>query len=453
MPTDKKRNDLLTQPIKSTLTKMTIPMMMGMVALMSFNLVDTFFIGLIGTDELAAVSFTFPITFTLISLTIGLGVGTSAVIAKTLGSGQEDKAQIQGCSALILSTVLVIGLAVLGYLTIDPLFILLGSEANTLNHIHDYMQIWYLGAVFLTLPMIGNAILRASGDTKTPGIIMALGGFINAVLDPILIFGCNPVPAMGIQGAAFASVAAWIVSSSLIIYLLTVQRGLVELAIPAFDKLKLSVIAILKIGLPASGASMLTPLAMSILTAIIAQYGHEAVAAFGVGQRIESIASMLVLALSMTLPPFISQNLGANQTKRVQQAYKMSCRFVLFWQLGVYVLLAVCAPWIADAFSDNEKVQHLICIFIWILPVGYGLQGIVILTNSSFNALHQPMISVQLSILRLFVFYVPFAYIGGLVGGIVGLFAACVIANLLMASVSFMRFNHYFKQIQITSKA
>ncbi|WAJ69491.1 MATE family efflux transporter [Catenovulum adriaticum] len=453
MPTDKKRNDLLTQPIKSTLTKMTIPMMMGMVALMSFNLVDTFFIGLIGTDELAAVSFTFPITFTLISLTIGLGVGTSAVIAKTLGSGQEDKAQIQGCSALILSTVLVIGLAVLGYLTIDPLFILLGSEANTLNHIHDYMQIWYLGAVFLTLPMIGNAILRASGDTKTPGIIMALGGFINAVLDPILIFGWGPVPAMGIQGAAFASVAAWIVSSSLIIYLLTVQRGLVELAIPAFDKLKLSVIAILKIGLPASGASMLTPLAMSILTAIIAQYGHEAVAAFGVGQRIESIASMLVLALSMTLPPFISQNLGANQTKRVQQAYKMSCRFVLFWQLGVYVLLAVCAPWIADAFSDNEKVQHLICIFIWILPVGYGLQGIVILTNSSFNALHQPMISVQLSILRLFVFYVPFAYIGGLVGGIVGLFAACVIANLLMASVSFMRFNHYFKQIQITSKA
>lgn len=453
MPTDKKRNDLLTQPIKSTLTKMTIPMMMGMVALMSFNLVDTFFIGLIGTDELAAVSFTFPITFTLISLTIGLGVGTSAVIAKTLGSGQEDQAQIQGCSALILSTVLVIALALLGYLTIDPLFILLGSEANTLNHIHDYMQIWYLGAVFLTLPMIGNAILRASGDTKTPGIIMALGGFINAVLDPILIFGWGPVPAMGIQGAAFASVAAWIVSSSLIIYLLTVQRGLVELAIPAFDKLKVSVIAILKIGLPASGASMLTPLAMSILTAIIAQYGHEAVAAFGVGQRIESIASMLVLALSMTLPPFISQNLGAKQTERVQQAYKMSCRFVLFWQLGVYILLAIAAPWIADAFSDNEKVQHLICTFIWILPLGYGLQGVIILTNSSFNALHQPMISVQLSILRLFVFYVPFAYIGGLVGGIVGLFSACVMANLLMASVSFMRFNHYFKQIQITSKA
>lgn len=453
MPTDKKRNDLLTQPIKSTLTKMTIPMMMGMVALMSFNLVDTFFIGLIGTDELAAVSFTFPITFTLISLTIGLGVGTSAVIAKTLGSGQEDKAQIQGSSALILSTVLVIALAVLGYLTIDPLFILLGSEANTLSHIHDYMQIWYMGAVFLTLPMIGNAILRASGDTKTPGFIMALGGFINAVLDPILIFGWGPVPAMGIQGAAFASVTAWIVSSSMIIYLLTVKRGLVELAIPAFDKLKVSVISILKIGLPASGASMLTPLAMSILTAIIAQYGHEAVAAFGVGQRIESIASMLVLALSMTLPPFISQNLGAKQTERVQQAYKMSCRFVLFWQLGVYILLAIAAPWIADAFSDNEKVKQLICTFIWILPLGYGLQGIIILTNSSFNALHQPMISVQLSILRLFVFYVPFAYIGGLVGGILGLFAACVIANLLMASVSFIRFNHYFKHIQITSKA
>lgn len=448
MPSDQRNNDLLTQPIKPTLRRMTIPMVMGMIALMSFNLVDTFFIGLLGTDELAAVSFTFPITFTLISLTIGLGVGTSAVIAKTLGSGQQDKAHIQATSALLLSIVLVCALALLGYLIIDPLFILLGSEANTLVHIQDYMQIWYAGAVFLALPMIGNAILRAAGDTKTPSSIMAFGGLINAVLDPILIFGFGPFPAMGIQGAAIASVISWIVSSSVLIYLLSVQRGLIEFKIPGYARLKESTLSILKIGLPAAGANMLTPIAMSILTAIIAGYGHEAVAAFGVGQRIESIACILVLALSMTLPPFVSQNIGANQPNRVVESYQLSCRFVMIWQFVVYVLLAILAPFIAQVFSDDPSVQHLICTFIWILPLAYGLQGIVILTNSSFNALHQPMISVQLSILRLFVFYLPCAYIGGLIGGIIGLFAGCVFANLCMASVSYFRFARYFKQTQ-----
>ncbi|MCU4676486.1 MATE family efflux transporter [Catenovulum sp. 2E275] len=427
---------------------MTIPMVIGMIALMSFNLVDTFFIGLLGTDELAAVSFTFPITFTLISLTIGLGVGTSAVIAKTLGSGAEDKAHLQGTSALLLSIVLVIILAAAGYLVTEPLFILLGSEENTLPHIKDYMHIWYLGSVFLALPMIGNAILRASGDTKTPSSIMAFGGLINAILDPILIFGWGPISAMGIKGAAIASVISWVISSSVLMYILVVKRGLIELTLPSWHRLKESTFSILKIGLPAAGANMLTPIAMSILTAIIARFGHEAVAAFGVGQRIESIASIVVLALSMTLPPFISQNFGANQTNRVQQAYQIVSRFVLVWQFVVYLILALLAPWIAKAFSAETQVQDLICAFIWILPLAYGLQGIVILTNSSFNALHQPMVSVQLSILRLFVFYVPFAYVGGLIGGILGLFAGCVIANLCMAGVSYLRFSRYFKQLQ-----
>lgn len=436
-----KRPDLLNGDIQVTLKQMTVPVLFGMITLMSFNLVDTFFISMLGTAELAAVSFTFPVSFTVISLAIGLSIGTSAVIARALGSGDEQSARSDGLAALWLSAYLVIALSVVGYLTIDPLFRLLGAKEDTLPFIHQYMDIWFLGAVFLITPMIGNAVLRAAGDTRTPSMLMACSGLLNAVLDPILIFGWGPIPAMGVAGASLASLISWIAGFTAILYLLMVRRKLVDTGHQPFREFLIISRKILQIGLPAAGANMLTPLAMAILTALMASYGAEAVAAFGVGARLESIACLVVLALSMTLPPLVSQNYGACAYHRIRQAYVSSVKFILLWQLAVYLLLAVCAWWVADVFTDDPLVAQYIRYFIWILPLGYGLQGIIILTNSSFNALHLPMNALLLSVIRLFVFYVPFAYVGGLFGGVVGLFFGGLIANLFTSSLAYSWFS------------
>jgi len=208
---------------------------------------------------------------------------------------------------------------------------------------------------------------------------------------------------------------------------------------------------ILKIGLPAASANMLTPLAAAIMTAIVASYGEAAVAAFGVGSRLESIACLIVLALSMTLPPFISQNFGAGQLHRVETAYKVAIKFILAWQIVIYIIMAVCAHWIASAFSQESEVADLIKLFIWILPLGYGLQGIIILTNSSFNALHKPMIALGLSIIRLFVCYLPLAYLGSLIYGLPGLFAGALFGNVVMAMISYRLFSKEFTQIEPAS--
>ena len=223
------RPDLLNDPILPTLKKMTIPMIFGMVTLMMFNIVDTFFISMLGTEPLAAVSFTFPVTFTVISLAIGLGIGTSAVIAKALGSNKIEEARFDASVSLIVALLLVILLSFVGYLLIDPIFTLLGAGQLVLPLIHDYMNIWFIGSVFLITPMIGNSVLRASGDTKTPSIVMGGAGLINAILDPILIFGWGPVPALGIQGAAIASVIAWGVAVIIILYVLGVKKRLLSL--------------------------------------------------------------------------------------------------------------------------------------------------------------------------------------------------------------------------------
>ncbi len=448
MSTTKNKNqiDLLKSPVGLTLKRMTIPMTYGMILLMTFNLIDTFFVGLLGTQPLAAISFTFPITFTIISLTIGLGIGTSAVIAKYLGSNDEVSAKNVATSSILLTGILVAFIALLGFYYTDDIFILLGAEPNLLPLIHDYMDYWFLGCICLIGPMIGNAILRASGDTKTPSIIMGSAGLINAILDPMLIFGFGPIPAMGIKGAAIATLISWVFGLFLVLYLLAVKRDLIHKKIVRLSLFIQSSREVLRIGLPAAGANMLTPIAAAVLTAIVASYGESAVAAFGVGSRMESIACLVVLAMSMTLPPFISQNLGAGNMARVEEGYKTAIKFSLIWQLGIYIVLAISAPFIADVFSTEKEVADLIKLYIWILPLGYGLQGVIILTNSSFNALHKPMTALVLSLLRLFVFYVPLAYAGSELYGLIGFFVGGLLGNLLMAFVSYTSFTKQFKQ-------
>lgn len=451
--------DLLQDSIPETLKRMTLPMILGMIMLMTFGLVDTFFVSLLGTEQLAAISFTFPVTFTLISLNIGLGIGTSAIIARYLGAGDTLLAKEYATGALILSFVLVGLLALAGVFTIDPIFRLLGATSAHLPYIRDYMLVWYAAGVFLALPMVGNSVLRASGDTKTPSIIMAVGGGINAILDPILIFGWGPIPAMGIQGAALATLIAWAVGVFYILYLLAIKRKLMLPRLLTWTELKMTSSDILKIGLPAAGANMLTPIAAGIMTAVVATYGSEAVAAWGVGSRLESIASIIVLALSMSLPPLISQNYGAQKIKRVQQAYSVSLRFVMIWQLIIYALLWLLSGLIANAFAEDQKVADLIQLFLLIVPLGYGFQGVTILTNSSFNAMHKPMNALFLSLIRLFVFFVPISYAGSLLFGIHGIFLGGVIANILTASVAYVWFKKLLKnqvaqaQHKITSEA
>ncbi|MBA6408178.1 MATE family efflux transporter [Pseudoalteromonas sp. 5Ae-yellow] len=433
------RPDLLNDPILPTLKTMTIPMIFGMITLMMFNIVDTFFISLLGTEPLAAVSFTFPVTFTVISLAIGLGIGTSAVIAKALGSNKIDEARFDASISLMVGLVLVIVLSSVGYLLIDPIFTLLGAGAQVLPLIHEYMNVWFIGSVFLITPMIGNSVLRASGDTKTPSIVMGGAGLINAVLDPILIFGFGPVPALGIQGAAIASVVAWSVAVVIILYILAVKKRLLSLK-AGKQTVTGAIRKILKIGLPAAGANMLTPVAMAVMTALVAHHGPEAVAAFGVGSRIESIASILVLALSMTLPPFVSQNFGAGKLCRVKEAYTGTLKFVMVWQFAIYVLLIAFSGVISQLFGKEQAVIDVIKLFIYTIPLSYGLQGVIILSNSSFNALHKPMNALVLSVIRLFIFYVPFAYIGNEIAGLLGLFIGAAIGNLFTAIVAYKWF-------------
>jgi len=203
---------VLTAPVSNTLQRMTTPMVIGILAIIMFQAVDTYFISLLGTRELAAISFTFPVTYTITNLAIGLGIATSILVAQAIGKGKREQAQHITTDSLVFCILLVMLFSIGGNLTIDPLFTKLGATETTLPFIHDYMSIWYSSVGLLVIPMIANSAIRATGDTKWPSILMMLSGLVNAALDPLFIFGYGPVPAMGVKGAAIATACSWLIA-------------------------------------------------------------------------------------------------------------------------------------------------------------------------------------------------------------------------------------------------
>ncbi len=398
---------MLTAPMTPMLLRMTGPMILGIIAILAFNLVDTFFIGMLGTQALAAISFTFPVTFVVTSLTMGLGAGLCALLGHALGQGRHDEAARITTDCLCLAVILVSLLAGLGALTITPLFTLLGASPELISLIHDYMLIWYLTVPMLVVPMVGNAAIRTTGDTKTPSLVMGVAGLVNGVLDPLLIFGPGPFPEWGIRGAAIATSLSWLMAMLVSLYILRHREGLLRWRLSPRPQLLAHWRALLHVAVPASFTNMLNPLANAVLMIIFAGLGTEVVAAYGAASRVEALLLIVMMALSSVLAPFISQNCGAGNPARAKAALLLCMRFALIFQLGVYVLTWLLAPFIADLFSDHPQVVRLIVLYLHLVPIGYGFQGMVMLLASALNGVRASAVSLLINGVRLFVFLLP----------------------------------------------
>ena len=267
---------------------------------------------------------------------------------------------------------------------------------------------------------------------------MAASSALNVMLDPLLIFGWGPVPAMGIRGAALASVISWVCVFFCVTHILYHRYQLLVFVRLNVARVLSHWLQVMKIGLPAALSNMLTPLAGGILTALVAQHGAEAVAAFGVGNRLESLSLLACLALSMTLPPFVSQNYGAGQISRVEAAYKGAVKFALVWQFCVFLLLLLLSGWLAGLFADSEAVRQPLLLWLTIVPLGFGMQAVIFLSASTLNALHQPIRAMRISILRLFVFFIPMAWVANYFGGLQAMFISFVVANTLTSVIAFL---------------
>lgn len=419
--------DMTAGPVGPTLRRLAFPMMGAMFAFLLFNLVDAFYVGQLGADELAAMAFTFPVVFVVMSLSAGLGAGGSAVIARAAGQKDQERVSRMATHVVLLAVVIVLAVSMLGLAFMDPLFRMLGADGVHLGLIKQYMGIWFAGMIFVVVPMTGNAALRAVGDTKTPARIMIVASLTNMVLDPLLIFGIGPFPALGLRGAAIATVIAFFTTFVAAFFVFR-SRGLLHRI--QFAKLGQDWKATLHIAMPAAFTMMLAPIATGILTRLAAGISIETVAALGVAGRVEGLALLGVSALGAVITPFMGQNLGAGAHERIQAGRAYANRFAIVWSGAAALLIAAGAPWIARAFSPDPATQDAIRLLLWAVPITYAGVGMLQLASNASNGLGRPRDAVILNLFRIIVAVGACATVGALLAGQIGLFIGIAVGNI-----------------------
>ncbi|MFC1764397.1 MATE family efflux transporter [Planctomycetota bacterium] len=450
--TKKSNAAVLTEgPIGPILMRLSAPMLISILAMMAFNVIDTFFVARLGTVALAAMTLTFPVVLVVGTFALGLGVGAMAVISRDIGAGARDQICRHATDALSLTVLCVAVLTGVGLFTIEPLFRLLGASEAMLPLIRQYMIIWYPGMVVYVVPMIGNNIIRATGDTLTPSIVMLIGIAINALLDPLLIFGWGRMPALGITGAALATVLARLLTLIVALWVLHRREHLLTHPWPGARILLRSWQTILKIGLPVAISNVVLPIAMGMITRMVTQFGEAAVAGFGVATRIEAFGLSVFYALSTGISPFVGQNFGAGRFDRIQRGLSLSFRFCMAWGALLLVVLLIGGRRVAAVFDPDPGVIASASSYLWIIALSLGLRGVHNTIWTALNVMHRPYDALGLEFLLAFALWIPLAWLGARVSQLTGLYGGLCVANILAGAVALVWVQRVMKKVGRTA--
>ncbi|MDD2709624.1 MAG: MATE family efflux transporter [Verrucomicrobiae bacterium] len=426
---------LVQKSVRQTLLEMAFPMLAGTFAMNAYSLTDAWFVAQLGTLPLAAMGFIMPVIMLLTCVAGGIGTGITTLVSHAIGRHDQDAASRVVIHGLALTLGITTLITIAGYLSIDFIFARLGADAKTLPLIGDYMSTWYFGAIFMSLPMLGNGILISSGDSKAASQFMILGTILNAMLNPILIFGFPGFPPMGIRGSAMATVIAQAVSTAWLFHLLRHKHQLLKFEKNGLAGCLESFRKILSFGIPSSLSMILMPVSAGIITSILSRFGPETVAACGAAGRIEMFAFVIPMALGMSLTPFISQNYGAGRMDRIREAFTISTRFALIYGGGVAIVFFLCAPWFASFFTADPAVASTLVIYIRIISFGYGMMEVHRYCGFVLTGLHKPAFSTALNVIRALILLIPLACLGAHFGGVRGVFCARLATDLLAGSI------------------
>ncbi len=422
-------------PVSKAIFSLMLPMMLGMLAIVVNNVAGAFFIARVSTEQLAAISFTFPVSFLVGAIAMALGIGTSSVVSRLFGSGNREEVKRITGHAMLLAVICGGVVLIIGLSTIDPLFRLLGANENILPFIHRYMSIYYWGGIFLVTPMIANSVLRASGDAKRPAMIMTTAAVLNVIIDPILIFGLFGFPRMEIEGAALGGVLSNALTMCASAFFVMYREQLVDFRKLAPELLLDSWRRILHVGLPSLTSSMVAPVTTAFITSQIATFGQASVAGFGMASRLEGLSMLAMMSLSAAMTPFTGQNFGAKRLDRVREGVNFAYRFSLVYGISIAVFMQLFGGLITDLFGLEGAAKETALLHMHIVPLSYMALGCAMTVNGALNALGKPMAAMWVSLSRTIAVYAPLAWVLSHFFGIIGIFIAAASANFIAGGI------------------
>jgi putative MATE family efflux protein len=440
-------------PVGKSILSLMVPMMLGMMAIVTNSVAGAFFIAQVSTEQLAAISFTFPVSFIVGAVAMALGTGTSSVVSRLFGGGNRDEVRRVTGHAMMLGLACGAVVVALGLLTIDPVFRLLGADEATLPLIHRYMQVYYWGGIFLVVPMIANSVLRASGDAKRPALIMTTAAILNIIIDPVLIFGLFGFPRLELEGAALGGVLSNALTMVAAVFLIIRREKLVDFHALHLETLLDSWRRILHVGIPSLTSSLMAPLTTAFITSQMAGFGGQAVAGFGTASRIEGVTAMALMALSAGITPFAGQNFGAGKLERVRDGMNWAFRFALVYGLSIAAIMLVGGDVIANIFGLEGTARATALQHMHLVPFTYAALGCSMAVNGALNALGKPVAAMLVSLSRTLLVYAPLAFILAPIFGTLGIFIAAATANCVAGGIGVLQFRRAYREIQARQQA
>ncbi|MCD6109211.1 MATE family efflux transporter [bacterium] len=437
------KNSLTEGSILKSLLTLMLPIMFVNLLQTAYQLIDTFWVGRLGTNAVAAVSIGFPIIFLIIYLGGGLAMAGTILVAQYKGKSDKNAINHITAQTLLLVFTVSIVLSAIGYLLSPFLIKLMGAEQDVFSSAVSYMKISFIGTVFVFTYMVFQSLMRGVGDVKTPMYIVFGTVLLNLGLDPLFIFGYGVVPAYGVAGAAVATIFTQGIAGVIGITLLIRGKHQIQLHLhdlkPDINLIK----KMFKIGVPASIEQSTRALGMVIMTFLVASFGTITLAAYGIGSRILSFIIIPALGLSMATSTIVGQNIGAGKIDRAEKTTKLSS-FLGFVGLSLIgIIIFIFAEQISAIFIPGEiETIKSSALFIKMMALTFGFIGIQMSLNGAFRGSGNTMISMTLSIVSLWVLRFPLAYLLSMHGGFaeVGIWIAFPIANVVAAIIAIIWF-------------
>ena len=420
--------DLTKGPVWRALARLSAPMVIGILSVLSVGLADAYFLGQLGGAPLAAVGFIYPVTAAITSMSIGLSAGANATVSQAIGAnGDRDPVRI-GLHAVGLGLVLALVVAGAVWLGYPALFRLLGAQEAAAEQIALFMPWWCLSFPFLVVQMQATALFRAHGSSVTPAVLMTAAAIVNVALDPLLIFTAG----LGTEGAAIATFTARALAAVAGVAW-AVRKGLLVWCGSVLKELGWSLRELAKVGGPAAFSNAINPAGMAAVTAAVATLGTDAVGGFGAATRVQQLALVPMLALSSGIGPVVGQNWGAGEERRAAQGLQAALAFCLGYGALIGVTLFAFGGLLADWLTSGGEAADYAATYLRI--VGWSLfgYGVVVVVNAAMNGRSRAGWSMVLSLTRILALYLPLAWLGVSVMGFTGITLAAVAANVLAA--------------------
>ena len=436
--------EILGAPILKTMLRISVPAMIAFTFHTAFNFVDRIFVSRLGEIELGAVGMAFTVQSILIAIGAGMGIGTSSLIARLIGGGRREEAGSAAGQVFLIIGVLGIFFASAGPWLSRLLFRLIGASPEMTPFIHSYTDVLLFFSLFQFAAMIGNGILRGEGNTITPMQVMIVGNLINLVLDPFLIFGLGPFPALGVQGAAIATVAGRGTSTLFLLFSLFKRENIVK---PRLDLKAIAwnhVRGIFGVGGPTLLANLANSLGLSLIYVLLRPYGDAVKATFTIGFTYQQIAFLPVLGVAQGVLTMTGQNWGAGQVDRIRRIVRTATGVSMLILTVVSSIIAIGAGVFISIFTDNPEMISMGRTMLLILCLGFPFMAVSRVLVSVFHGLGMGMRSLILTVLYVIVIVLPMALLGarlfdlpGLWGGMaLGHFTSGVLGYLWVGKVS-----------------